>query len=110
MKPEKLRRAKSSHSKGQENLPAAEPKGKQSDGKRVISEAVDVIGPQGEDAVAGPAPAFPLRRGKVYVVQAGADGAPGRGAGCFAQGVNARGRVDRLARQLCRGGSRVDAD
>ena len=61
---------------GQQNLPAAEAQGKQSDGEGVVAEAVHVVGPQGEDAVGGPAATLRLGRGEVLVVEGGLMGCP----------------------------------
>ncbi|MNP00918.1 hypothetical protein D3C76_927170 [compost metagenome] len=58
---------------GQENLPAAQAQGIEADGKRVVGDVVHIVGPQREDAVATPAPAFRLRWRQVLVVQAGAE-------------------------------------
>ena len=90
---------------GRQDLPAAEAQGKESDGERVVPEAVHVVRPQGEDAVPGPAAPLPLGGCEVGVVKAGADVAAGGGAGRFAQGVGAGGGMDRLARQRLSAGA-----
>ncbi|MNL29266.1 hypothetical protein D3C87_1509440 [compost metagenome] len=58
---------------GQQDLPAAQAKGIQADGKRVVGNVVHVVGPQGKDAVAAPASAFGLGRCQVLVVQSGTE-------------------------------------
>ncbi len=57
----------------QQNLPAAQAQGIQADGERVVGDVVHIVGPQGKDAVAAPAPTFGLGRRQVLVVQAGAE-------------------------------------
>ena len=59
---------------GQQDLPAAKAQREQADGEGVVAQAVHVVGPQGEDVVAGPAAARHLGGGEVLVVQAGAEG------------------------------------
>ncbi|MCY1419263.1 hypothetical protein D9M71_348470 [compost metagenome] len=54
---------------GQQDLPAAQAQGIQADGKGVVGNVVNVVGPQGKDAVAAPASAFGLGRCQVLVVQ-----------------------------------------
>ena len=77
MNPEKFSEAEQedgADAQRHQDLPAAQTKGEQADGEGVVTQAVDVVGPEGKDAVAGPLAAFGLGGGKVDVVKTGADG------------------------------------
>ncbi|MCY1453795.1 hypothetical protein D9M71_708090 [compost metagenome] len=59
---------------GQYDLPTAQAQGIQADSEGVVGDVMDVVGPQGKQAVVAPATALGLGGCQVVIVQTGAQG------------------------------------